>query len=184
MNDHIQEMNHDSIERLIDAEVNDSLSKFRSGDFEAHVRSSLRGMTAQKSGRKFETVIFRPFWIAAALVLLAGAMAILILFPKTPRAAMAQAIESVLQQTPGILALENRNLEGSREAESTIPDPIGSRIREALMSGRRDSDSPPLPGEGLTSPGIGRKTRPMTIEETYKILIIDKSIERVFALIS
>ncbi len=184
MNDHIQERNHDSIERLIDAEIDDSLNKFRSGDFEAHVRRSLRGMTAQKSGRKFATVIFRPLWIAAALVLLAGAMAILILYSKTPKAAMAQAIESVLQQTPGILARENRDLEGSRAAEPTILDPLNRRIRQMLTIGRRDSESPPLPGEGTTSPGIERKMRPMTIEETYKILIIDKSIERALALIS
>jgi len=184
MKDHIQEKNHDSIERLIDAEVNAALDKFQMSDFKSEARRNVQGMMARQHGRKFATVIFRPLWIAAALILLAGAMTILILFPKTPKAAMAQAIVSFLQQTPGVLALENRDLEGSRTDESTIPDPLSSRIRETLMNGRRDSESPPLPGEESTSPGIERKMRPMTIEETYKILILDKSIERVFTLIS
>lgn len=184
MKDRDEDLKHDSIDHLIQTEVDGALDRFRPGDFEAKVRRNIRGITAEKSLRAFAHGFPHPFWIAAALGLLSGVMAILIVFHKTPRAAMAQAIESILQQTPGILALENRDLEGSRAEEPMISSPMNIRIQKALIGGHQESGETPLPREESMPSGEGRRTRPMTIEETYKILIIDKSIARVFALIS
>jgi len=58
------------------------------------------------------------------------------------------------------------------------------RIQESLAAGHRQSEETPLSPPEPSVSQEGRKVRPMTIEEIYKILIIDKSIERVLAHLS
>jgi len=184
MKDRGPEIKDDNLERLIDAEVDSALAKFRSGRFEADVRKRIDDTAVPAAAGKRSRSRFRAAWIGAAAGLAAASAAILILFPRTPGPAMVQAIGIFLRQTPGIAALESRDLAGREARESTIPSPMNVRIQEALAAGHRQSEETPLSPTEPSDSQEGRKVRLMTIEEIYKILIIDKSIERVLAHLS
>ncbi len=182
MSDRGRDSKQESIERLIDAEIHAALAEFRSGHFEADVRKKIRGMGTIKKGIHFAGGFRRPVWIAAGLVLLAGAIMLTLLFHRTPRPAMARAVEAVLQQAPGIAALEYRLSQRNQEAKEIIASPMNSQIQTVLW--QRGLNSGAAPDDSLSRPKAGRGTRPMTLEEMYKILVIDKTVERVLALVS
>lgn len=177
------ESKNESFESLIDAEVDSALAKFRSGRFEANVRESIREMAGRKSVDSLPHGLPRPARIAVAAGLLAGVVTIMILFQRTPRPDMAQAIENALQRTPGILALERHPSERLL-AQEEIPSFLNNEIQSALRLGRRKPAPARQSVEGAAIPGKIQNLRPLTLEETYKILVIDKSVERVLALIS
>lgn len=183
MSDRVQDSKQLSIEGLIDVEVSAALAKFRSGDFDAAVRKNIGEMKIQKSGISPSRGLRRPVWIAAGLGLLAGILTLTILFQKSPRPDMAQAIKNALQRAPGILALERHPSERLLAREE-IPSFLNNEIQSALRLRRRKPAQAGPSEEDAATPGKIQNLRPLTLEEIYKILVIDKSVERVLALIS
>jgi len=171
------------LERLIDAEVGRALDTFRAGDFEADIRRRIRERGGREGAPARPRALQVTAWVATAAILLAGGMILLTHVRRTPRAGLGVAIETVLRRAPGSLILEWEASRFPRAAEETSR-PMNGQILTALMKAHHSSASISLPDKAGASPGTGRRLRPMTLEETYRILFIDRSIERVLALTS
>jgi len=183
MKDSPSEIHDESLERLIDAEVDSALAKFRSGNFERDVRRKIREIPQRKHVLARLRALPGAVRMAIAAILFAGGLILLIHPQKTPGTDVAIVIENVLRQTLGSQAQERGEPEPLQALEE-VSSPMNGQIMTALMRVRQNSASTLLPGRGQAPASQGQRLRPMTLEETYRILFIDKSIERALALIS
>jgi hypothetical protein len=183
MKDRPSEILDESLERLIDAEVDSALAKFKSGDFEGDVRRKIREIPERKNILARLRALPGAVWMAIAAIVFAGGLTLLVHPQKTPGTDVALIIENVLRQTLGSQDQERREPE-PLQAPEEISSPLNGQIMTALTRVRQNSRSSLLPGGGQAPTGKVQRLRPMTLEETYRILFIDKSIERALALIS
>jgi hypothetical protein len=183
MKDRPPEIYDESLERLIEAEVDSALAKFRSGNFERDVRQRIREIPERKRVLDRLRALPGTVWMAIAAILFACGLVLLIHPQKTPGTDLAIIIENVLSQTLGSRAQERGEPE-PLQAPEEIASPMNGQIMTALMRVRQNSRSTLFPSRGQVSASKGQRLRPMTLEETYRILFLDKSIERAFALIS
>jgi len=183
MKDDVSRTGNGELERLIRAEVDAALAEFRAADFEADFRRRIRERTGRKSGPVPLRALPAAAAIAAALMAI-GAGLLLFLRPwRSPQGNIITAIETVLGPTPGGQALERKGMEPSRPAEVS-PSPMSSQILIALMRAHQSPAAVMQTDRSKPSAGGSRRSRPMTLEEMYRILFIDRSIERVLALTS
>jgi hypothetical protein len=175
-----------SLERLIDAEVDAALAKFRTSDFEPRLRQKAR---AESEGRSVSARLRTlPVWAwpaAAAVVFSCGLILLSSLTSsrRPPLPDLAVTVENILRRAPGYHALE-RGEAGLPRAVEESPSPMNVQVRTALLKARRSAASMPLTDEARASSGKSSKRRPMTLEEIYRVLFLDRSIERVLALTS
>ncbi len=170
-----------TLEALIRAEEEASLARFRAGDFEAEVRKRVEAADGSKTESR-PRGLRRPAWAlagAAAGVLIVAAGLLLLRSPDGP-SAMVRSIEQSLTGAPGIEALAADRSVGRDASESAPGESDAVHLAAALASGRTG-------GTGSTE---SRRTaprpdaRPLSLEEIYKIVMVDKSIERALSLIT
>jgi hypothetical protein len=183
MKDHPPETTDKSFERLIKAEVDSALARLRTGNFEADVQRRIRERTGRKGGLPRLRAFPAWAWMATAVIVFAGLL-ILVTHPRTtPPRGLAVVIENVLSQAPGSRAPE-REWSEPRRGAAEFSAPINGQIVTALMRARQGAASVPRTDKAQVANGKGQRPRPMTLEEVYRILFIDRSIERVLALTS
>jgi hypothetical protein len=162
----------DLIERLITAEADEALEKFRSGDFAEKVRTRIESVElppkkrfAPLSGR------FWPTWAAIAGGIVIAAAVLFWSKATGPGPDMAAVIESFIRLEPAVRAVES-------------PAPSPPAIVSALLAGRQSAIPPKRTAPDANAPVRVGRPAPLGLEEMYKILFVDKSIERVLALMS
>jgi len=173
------EIENDRIQRLIAEEENTALAKFRACDFEANVRKRIAEIPARKSGPSFRQILPIPAWVAIAVGLLFTGLVVVFLSQKTPRSNMAHTIEAVLGQTDGFLAKRYDAAE-RRQPGGEVVSAADNFLTDVL----RNASSARNPASPLPAPAKTPRVKPLRLEEIYRILFIDKSIERVLTLIS
>jgi hypothetical protein len=174
------EIEKDKIRRLIAAETDPALAKFRKIDFEANVRKRIGEIPARKSGISFGRILPIPVWVAIAAVLLVAGIVVVSVFQKTPRPNMAQTIEAVLGKTDGFLARRYDVIERS-QPDGDVGLAAGDNFLAAAL---RNASSAQNHAPQSPAPAKTPRVRPLRLEEIYKILFIDKAIEHVLTLIS
>ena len=175
-----------SLEHLIDVEVNAALARFRKGDFESRLRQKAREGNEGRSAPVRLRALPAWAWPAAAAVVFACGFILITSLTSSrrpPRPDLAITVENILRQAPGYQALEREGVVSPRATQERL-SPLNGRILTALLTVRQGPASIPLSDEVPASAGKGFKRRPMTLEEIYRILFIDRSIERVLALTS
>ena len=170
----------ETIDRLIAAETESALAKFRAGDFNARVQRRIEARTPAPVKRSaFLGIIPKPAWIAAATaVVVLAAAAVLFFSPvKERKPLMASAIEQLILHAP---AAENAGIPPVQKPGESSPtlSPMESTIVRALLAGKAGASRQRMPeARVLRIPSL-------SLEEKVKILLIDKSVERVLALMT
>lgn len=172
-----------SLESLIGAEADAALARFRSGDFEADIRKRIEKAPRTKPQPRYVPILIRPVWAAIAASLFVIALGFALFYRPAPRADLARSIEKMLRLAPGIETLEAGFSAPDRtpRAVSDVPDAIHLA---AVIAGSANPSPAQPSGRDEAAPQKLRDVRPLSLEEIYKILSIDKSIERVLALIT
>jgi len=170
-------------ESLIRAEENAALARFRAGDFEAEVRKRIGRARRVKPERPFGRILARPAWIAAAGGMLLIAVGFALLRRPAPKPDLARSIEGIFRMAPEIDALEAGSSAHIRIPEATAAAPDANNLA-ALIAGSMSSGAARSAGQGDAAPRKPRGTRPLSLEEIYRIVSVDKSIERVLKLVS
>ena len=175
--------NGQAFEALIRSEEDAALARFRSEDFESKVRRRIAAASPGENDRPIGRIFTRPVWIAAAAGILLIAVGIAVLHRPAPRPDLARSIEGILRLAPGIEALEAGLWAGGGETEtvSAAPD---ARNLAALLIGGMSSAAARSAAAGADVPRKSREARPLSLEEMYRIVSVDKSIERVLMLVS
>jgi len=174
---------NDPIAELIEAETQGALSKFLAEDFEAKVRARIPAVPSRKRSVLTPRRRALPAWIAAAALILVGVALLLLPPEKKQGPQMASTIEHLLRQAPGMGGVID--LAAARlQVEEDRFSPAESAIVSALLAGRQSAAAPRKSAPKTKSSDEAKRPRPLGLEEMYKILFIDKSVERVLTLIS
>ncbi len=182
MMDHTDETNKDVIEKLIAMEEEESLARFRASDFETKVRTKVRQLSGREGRHSLRRAVPTAAWVSLAAVMLAGAVILVILPKKTSGPDMAQMIADVLRQTPRIQTMkENARIETA--PENKVASPMEQGFRSVLLAGIQSPGSDRSLNPNSPPASAKPKSRFLSLEETYKILVIDKAVERFLALI-
>jgi len=168
---------------LIDAETDAALARFRSGNFEANVWKHVKDAARSSPKSPFAPILARPVWGGIAAGILVIAVGFALFHRPVPRVDLARSIEDGLRLAPGIEALEAELSAPDRKpvAEPDAPDAI--RLA-AVIAGNRDAGGARSTGRGEEISLKKRGLRPLSLEEIYKIVSIDKSIERVLTFVT
>lgn len=170
-------------ESLIRAEENAALARFRAGDFESNVRRRIADAPRAETEHPFGRILARPFWIAVAGGILLIAVGVAVFRRPAPKPDLARSIEDILRLAPGIEALEAGLLARSRVPEEAAVAPDTDNLA-ALIAGSLSSGAARSAEHGNAVPRRPRETRPLSLEEIFRIVSVDKSIERVLMLVS
>jgi hypothetical protein len=171
-----------SFESLIRAEESAALARFRAGDFEADVRKRIAGAPRVERERPFGRILARPAWIAIAAGILLIAVGLALFRRPAPKPDLARSIEDILRLAPEIDTLEAGFSAGGRAPEATAVAPEADNLA-ALIARSRSFGEARSSGRGESVPRK-REIRPLSLEEIYRIVSVDKSIERVLMLVS
>ena len=176
---------NDLIDRLVAAESNDALAEFRTKDFAAAVRKKMAaGPPPRKRRFAFLGAVPRPARIAGVAALIFIGVALLLLPPgKKQERLMASTIESLLLHAPGGGEVEAPGALRSPE-DAPTPSPTESAIVRAILAGKESASAVAKSGPDARVPAPAKRPRPLGWEEMYKILFIDKTVERVLTLMS
>jgi hypothetical protein len=173
----------ETVETLIAAEVDAALGRFRAGNFKAEVRKRIEREERTTPWRPSRALLARPASVAAAAVILVIVAALVVLRRPAPRPNFARSIEDILRLAPGIKALEAGSMAPRPSSEET-PAASDAVHLAALIAGSRTSEAPP-PSGGIEIPARRPlRIRPLSLEEIYKIVSVDKSIERVLTFVT
>jgi hypothetical protein len=162
----------DPIERKILKETRDAHEKFRSSDFENLVRARSEAVPAPLSSGKPGPVATLA-WAGASAALLAGIILASLAIRLKPVPPRIHPIEAVLRSAalPEDAARTGTDICPGDEASSRVPlARLMLEIHEAADARTEAKDAASVP------PNAGPTRSPA---ETYRILIFDKSIERV-----
>jgi len=176
------EKKEEQFKSLIRAEESAALARFRSEDFESHVRRRIT-VSPKEKARPFGRMLARPVWIAAAGGILLIAVGISLLRRPAPKPDLARSIEGILRLAPDFRALEVGLGARSRGSEAAAAAPDASNLA-ALIVGGMSSAATRSAEPGAEVMRKSRETRPLSLEEIYRIVTVDKSIERVLMLVS
>jgi hypothetical protein len=175
--------NQHVLEQLIAAEEKESLAAFRASDFEAKVRKKVQDVSGRKGHPSPRRAAPAAAWVRAAAVMLAGAVILLTLAKKEPGPTMTQMITDILSQTqPNRILADHAPAETAPQSEAASP--MERRILAALRAGAQGPEAERLSGRSARPASIKPGSGSLSLEETYKILIIDKAVERFLSLIS
>jgi hypothetical protein len=173
----------DLIEKLIRAEEEDALRKFRASDFQARLEKRIQ----KKEGEKHRLSFFRQnpklIWGAAGLLLAAGVIVFLAIPRHAPSEVTVKTLENVLSQMPGFQAIE-RQPSVNLNSQTIPPAPLEAFFAFVLSQLEKEKASIEFAETASPNPYEGRKAPPLDLQKKYEILIIEKSIERVLSLIS
>jgi hypothetical protein len=174
----------DVIEQVIAAETERALARFRTKDFAADVQKRIAAGSPPKK-RRFRILgaVPRPVWIAFAVAIVAGAGLLLLSPGRKQRPQMASTIERLLLHLPDWDKAESPS-DLPRDDEAGVFSPMQTAIVQALLAGRKSAAATPPAFQEAKPAGEVKRLPPLGLEEMYKILFIDKSVERVLALIS
>jgi hypothetical protein len=170
------------LEDLIAAEEKEALARFRAGDFRSRIENRLKSAAGQKRPPFHSRRIIRPAWAGAAALIILGTAILPRILHQRPRPDFAPSVESVLRLMPGFQAIEGSaalssemRVSTASSWEKTIADALSRRSAGVSLSQGRTPES---------RAGQIRRGRPLGLEEIYKILFMEKSVERVLSLIS
>jgi hypothetical protein len=183
MRNRTDETKTDVIEKLIAMEEEDSLVKFRASDFGTKIRRSVRDSVEGKERFSRWREAPAAAWVSLASVILISAVVVLIIPQKTPGPNMAQMIADVLGQSPPIRALAD-DAPAETAPQNEVASPMERRILSALLAWIQGPESDRLSGQSTRPASIKPKSGPLSLEETYKILNIDKAVERFLTLMT
>lgn len=171
----------DIIEKLIAEEKEVALRRFRAGDFSSRVRALTQ---AKRKGRSLSSLRLRiplAAWGGAALLVVLGIIAFFIFTPRTPQTSATQTIENFLRQTPAVQGL-TRSQEFSTKEVETGASRFKESIVMALSSSGRNQLSEKTGQDKLVPDSRSPQMPHLDLENMYRILIREKSIERVLSL--
>lgn len=170
------------IEDIIAAEEKEALARFRACDFLSHIEKRLQSLPAESFRSRLRRMIWRPAWVVILGVALLGGMALRLVIHRSPRPNFSATIEQALHRMPGFQAIEGSvplpsemRASATSSWEKRIADALSRPSAEAAKSQIRSPES---------RAGQIRRGRPLSLEEIYKILFMEKSVERVLSLIS
>ena len=159
------------------------MARFRAGDFEAAVwRRIGRASRAERKG-PLGPIWARPVWIAVAGGILIVAVGLAVFRRPAPKPDLAQSIEDTLRLATGIEALEAGSSAPGPTPEAAPAAPDANNLA-ALIAGNRNFGTVQSPQRVEAASQKRQEIRPMSLEEVYRILFIDKSIERVLTLVT
>lgn len=168
----------ETIGKLIRAEEEDALARFRAIDFGTAVQQRIEETRRPEAEPRIASIRRRPAWAGLAAAFAIAAAGVIMLLRPAPGSELIRSIESVLRST---------TLGEKREAlpSSSRPIPGGSPAPGAvtfgaLIADRLGASSAPSPDDGAKEKP--ESVRPLSLEEIYKIAIVDRSIERVLKL--
>jgi hypothetical protein len=172
-----------SVESLIESEEKAGLARFRSGDFEADVRKRIEATATRKGDIPAARQLPRPAWLVVAGCVLAAGLALVFLLPTSPRPDIARTIEKALAQGTEIQALWDVTSKQAQAGDELAPLPnktIMTAVTYLIQNASLEKNPASAPSPAGSKPAV----RPLGLEGIYKILIIDKSVERVLAFLS
>jgi len=173
----------DLIEKLIGAEEEAALRKFRAGDFQARLEKRIQ----KKEGEKHRLSFFRQnpklVWGAAGLLVAAGVIVFLVIPRHPPSEVTVKTLENVLSQMPGFQAIE-RQPSVNLNSQTILPAPLEAFFVSVLSEIEKQKASKESMEAKSPNPYEGYKPPPLDLQKKYEILIIEKSVERVLSLIS
>jgi hypothetical protein len=170
------------IEDLIAAEEKEALARFRAGDFRSQIENRLKSAADHKRQPFHPRLVIQPVWAGVAVLIILGTAILPRILHQRPRPDFAPTMENVLRLMPGFLAIEDSvplpsemRASATSSWEKTIAAALSRPAAEAAKSQIRSPES---------NSGQIRRGRPLSLEEIYKILFMEKSVERVLSLIS
>jgi hypothetical protein len=167
------------ISETVAAEESAALARFRASDFEGSVRRRLARSGAVEARRPLFPSITPAGWGAIAGGLAACALiAALLLPPPAELADIGDQIARCLETNPGVLS------QGWEAGPSTGTDPAVEPSRLSSILTGLMGDRSPDPGAPAAPAPRRSFGRPLSLEEMFKILVIDRSVERALALVS
>jgi hypothetical protein len=175
--------NHDIIERLIAREEEEALAKFRASDFRRRIEKKIQAASKQAIHHPPFHSILRPVWLLPVLAILSGSVLFVLIIHRTPQPDIAAAIEDVLRRTPGVQAIENKPV-GKADTGNMSASPMEKTMAAVFYQVIKNTALNQAQIKNSEPPATVLEARPLSLEEIYKILFVDKSIERVLALIS
>ncbi|GEM_PF-5146480 len=166
------------IERLIAAEEEEALARFRESRFEERLRERVSVARTKPSAFQRPRASFRFAWVCAVSLVALSCLALLIVRGRHPAERTLEAVEENFRLLPGIQALERHRADRSVPASSPH-SPLENVIAEALMSliAAARGSSPGLEGTIPVSSEIGRKSK--NLQVLYDLLVTERSVERV-----
>jgi hypothetical protein len=172
----------DAIRGLIEAEEKQALSRFRDGQFGERLKNRIanRAVTQPRPGRIRPAL--RPVWVSLAVLIVLGAAAAWLFRTRNHSILGGAVAAAFLHRSPGLQAIEfpAPPLTG---AWSPPASPLEKSITTVLSGAKEKSDAP-SPGPSRGSSAIAPGSEPLDLKRFYEILVIDRSIERVFSDIS
>lgn len=171
------------ISELIAAEEGDALSKFRASHFEDRLRRRIKVDLAQPSRPPALRAALRPVWISAAVLIVLGGAALVVLRSRIPAPQSAVTVENALRLLPGIRAIEEqwpRRVDIAPLPSSSLDQSIAA----VLSTGIKLDGTPPIPDRHPAARSFDPDRKPLDLQELYELLMMNKSIERVLTLVS
>ena len=172
----------DLIGPIIAEEQRAALTRFRASSFEAGIQERIDAIPPAERRRGIGAYLSPAGWGAVAGGLAACALLLAILLPPAAeKADIARSIERFLERNPEVLV----QLSGTSGIGGGL-DPAGNASSglSAILAGIRGERNTSVEQKRIGPLVSGPFGRPLSLEEMYKILFIDMSIERVLALIS
>lgn len=169
----------DAIRKLIEAQIEAALARFRTGHFRERLAQRIQVAATPTSHTPLLRVVLRPVWVLMASVVLLGGAFFVLRFLRTPAPAACPTIENFLRQLPAMQAIEDRprTVPGS---ESLSPSLLEKQVATALASAAPSSRMPPKSEPGSPSLSrVRRQAKPLGLQELYDILITNRTVERV-----
>jgi hypothetical protein len=182
MENHKSDTTDKLIDNLIAAEEKEALARFRAGDFRSRIENRLISAADQKHPPFYSRLIIRPAWAGAAVVIILGTAVLFRIVHQKPQPLFAPTVENALRLMPGFRAIEGSpplspemRVATASSWEKTIGDALSRR--SAGVSLNRSGTPEPRTG-GISG------SRPLGLAEIYRMLFMEKSVERVLSLIS
>lgn len=183
METHEKKPASDLIEKLIGAEEEDALWKFRAGDFQSRLKKQVQVKEGEKNRLSFYRQKPKLVWGAAGLLLAAGGIVFLVISGHAPREGAVKTLEDVLLEMPGIRAIE-RQPSVNLDRQTIAPAPIESSFATVLSEVEKEKASKESRATTYLNPYEGKKPPHLDLQKKYEILIIEKSVERFLRLFS
>jgi hypothetical protein len=173
----------DLISKLIAAEEENALARFRASHFEDRLRSRIVTGLARRSRPPGFRAGLRPVWISAVGLVVLGSLVLVFLLhrPQVPRSVIT--VEIALRHLPGIQALEMQP-PGGLDITSLSDSPLDQSIAIFLSTWIRPERTPPVGDRRPAVPSFNPDRKPLDLQELYDWLIMNKSVERVLTLVS
>jgi len=163
------------IDEPISAEKAEALAKFRSRYFRTLVERRLREAAADEARRPVLRRVSWPIWAASLILLVVAGVFVSRALRPAPGFDQPTAVMRFLELLPGIRNIDVRPAGPIGESEKSSAGP-GRSIAAALwdLEERASASRSPGPGRSGIFPAGS-----LSLEETYRILFIEKSVERV-----